>query len=294
MQLEDICYHHYSLTFDPNEIKRKFSDVRFLLIAGCANRVDAQAKFLVKHLFNGEKQEKLEADKLTRPNSRFTLFKIGPVLVSNHGMGSASMSIAMHELFIMCQQANVIDKITLIRFGTCGGVGVAPGTICITNRAYDPLFQEFVELKICMRLVRRDCVVDLRTADELAKVAREYSNKDLGNYEVKLGGTIAANDFYEEQGRTNGSICEHSLEDKMRFIKTASERGVINMEMESNFLAAMCHKLNVKFGVVCVALTNRLLDDKVNLSSDQMVQFEERLFWLNAQFIHHKLSSTSQ
>lgn len=117
---DDVCYHHFTLTFDPSEIASRFNDVRFVLVAGCARRAEAHAKYLVENLhLNSFKQTPAELLLLTKESSRFSLFKYGPVLLANHGMGPASMSIALHELFLMCQEAQTIDKITLLRFGTC-------------------------------------------------------------------------------------------------------------------------------------------------------------------------------
>lgn len=116
---DDICYHHFSLTFDPNEVPSRFKDVEFVLVAGCDRRAEAHANYLLEHLFNGQRLGKEKLEKLTTESSRFSLFKVGPVLLANHGMGPASMSIALHELFLMCQQAQTIDRITLLRFGTC-------------------------------------------------------------------------------------------------------------------------------------------------------------------------------
>lgn len=116
---EEINYHHYSLVFDPSEVKQRFRDVRVVLVAGCSQRVEAQANYLAEKLFNGNEMSKYPLERMTKERSRFTLFKLGPCLMSNHGMGSASMSIALHELFLMCQQAEVITLITVLRFGTC-------------------------------------------------------------------------------------------------------------------------------------------------------------------------------
>lgn len=175
-----------------------------------------------------------------------------------------------------------------------GGIGVKSGTICITNKAYDSLFQDFVELKICGKLVKREAKIDLETSKLLFDLAiKEPNHELLGDYEIRQGATIGTNDFYEEQGRTNGAICEHTQEDKMNFLHRAQELGVINMEMESNYLASMCHKLNVSFAIVCVALNNRLLEDKVKLSKEQVALFERRLFWINSIFIRHKILSSS-
>jgi len=142
-----------------------------------------------------------------------------------------------------------------------------------------------------MRLIKRPCVMDMDTAQRLEHLCRKYPNhEELGDYEIRLGATVATNDFYEEQGRTNGAICEHTLEDKMRFLERAKELGVINMEMECNHLAAMCHKLNVSFAIVDVALVNRLVYDKVDLTREQHSLFERRLFWAITLFIKDRLS----
>ena len=118
---DDICYHHFSLTFEPSQVGERFRDVRFVLVAGCPLRAQSQAVYLNERLFNGLHNgiDKCQLERLTEPTSRFVLFKVGPVLVSNHGMGAASMSIALHELFLMCMEAKVLDKITMIRFGSC-------------------------------------------------------------------------------------------------------------------------------------------------------------------------------
>lgn len=141
-----------------------------------------------------------------------------------------------------------------------------------------------------MQLVKRPCVMDMSTVKTLERLCKERPNsEELGAYEVRTGATIGTNDFYEEQGRTNGAICEHTLEDKMRYLERARELGVINMEMECSHLAAMCHKLGVSFGIIDVALTNRLVNDSVELTGEQVALFERRLFHLNSLFIRHKL-----
>ena len=116
---ETINYHHFSFNFDPKEVEQRFRDVRIVLVAGCSRRVEAQAHFLEERLFNGSDHTKYQLELLTKSHSRFTLFKLAPCLLSNHGMGCASMSIALHELFLMCRVAKVLNLTTVIRFGTC-------------------------------------------------------------------------------------------------------------------------------------------------------------------------------
>ena len=50
------------------------------------------------------------------------MFKVGPALIMNHGMGFGSLSIAMHELIKMLHYAEAQD-VSFLRLGTCGGVG---------------------------------------------------------------------------------------------------------------------------------------------------------------------------
>lgn len=119
-KLDEISFHHYSLILGTEEVIEKIKDVTFILVAGDVYRAEAQANYLSEKVsFWSDTQPQHELEKLTHPKSRFTLFKIGPVLISNHGMGPASMSIALHELLLMSKQAGILKNITIIRFGTC-------------------------------------------------------------------------------------------------------------------------------------------------------------------------------
>ena len=63
---------------------------------------------------------------------RYSMFKVGPVLISSHGMGQPSMSILLHEVAKLLDYAGAVDPI-FIRLGTSGGLGVKPGTVVVTN-----------------------------------------------------------------------------------------------------------------------------------------------------------------
>ena len=64
------------------------------------------------------------------------MYKVGPVLSVSHGMGVPSLSILLHELIKLMWHAGVQDPV-FFRIGTCGGVGLVPGTIVITKEAVD-------------------------------------------------------------------------------------------------------------------------------------------------------------
>ena len=112
---EKFHLHHFSLNFDLEAKRKSLEGIRFVLIAGCSRRAENLAIHLSNNCFNGEISE----EKLTREFSRFDLFRVGPVLVANHGMGSPSMSIAVHELCLLCKELGLLKKVVLLRFGTC-------------------------------------------------------------------------------------------------------------------------------------------------------------------------------
>lgn len=64
------------------------------------------------------------------------MFKVGPVLSVSHGMGVPSLSILLHELIKLMWHAKVQDPI-FFRIGTCGGIGLEPGTVVVTDKAVD-------------------------------------------------------------------------------------------------------------------------------------------------------------
>ena len=64
-------------------------------------------------------------------------YKVKNVICVSHGMGMPSLSILLHELFKLLQYAGCLEKCTLIRSGTCGGVGSNPGTVAITTEGCD-------------------------------------------------------------------------------------------------------------------------------------------------------------
>lgn len=74
--------------------------------------------------------------------------KVGPVLSISHGMGVPSVGILLHEVIKLMYHAKCKDPI-FIRIGTCGGVGVEGGTVCITEEAVDGLLRNTYEL-VCI------------------------------------------------------------------------------------------------------------------------------------------------
>ena len=71
------------------------------------------------------------------------MFKVGPVLSISHGMGVPSLSILMHEVVKLLWHADVYDA-TFFRIGTCGGIGLDPGSVVVSTNVLDGRLQPIV------------------------------------------------------------------------------------------------------------------------------------------------------
>ena len=60
-------------------------------------------------------------------------------------MGVPSVTILLHEVIKLMYHAKVRNPI-FIRIGTCGGIGVEPGSLVITEEAVDELLKPFYEV----------------------------------------------------------------------------------------------------------------------------------------------------
>ncbi|KAI9998579.1 hypothetical protein PInf_003128 [Phytophthora infestans] len=201
--------------------------------------------------------------------SRYTLYKVGPVLVANHGIGMPSISILLHEVTKLLEYAGAHGA-TYIRMGTSGGIGVEPGTVVITSEGVNNKLESVDEVAVLGNTVLRPSICSPEVREEIIAAAKEVG------LPYAVGKTLSCNDFYEGQGRLDGAICEYTLEDKMAFLQKLADAGVRNIEMEARLIASFCHKLNIPVAVVCVTLLNRLNGDQVLSSHETLQDFERR------------------
>lgn len=82
----------------------------------------------------------LTLNDITKITDRYSMYKVGPVLFANHGIGCPSLSILLNEIMKLLHYAGCED-LTFFRIGTCGGIGVDPGTVIITDQAVDGLLR---------------------------------------------------------------------------------------------------------------------------------------------------------
>lgn len=277
---EDFLYH-ISLGKNIDEIEKNFSDVKFVCMGGSPKRMHQFAMYIQK-LIGLKLPPGQSLSNISEASDRYSMYKIGPVLSVNHGIGCPSMSILLHELIKLVHYAKCKD-VTFFRLGTCGGVGVKPGTLVITNEAVDGMFRPEYRTIILGKEKIRPTKCNQELVKELLDLA-EQSEQD-----VACGKTMCCHDFYEGQGRVDGAFCEYSLEDKMNFIKKCKENGVTNIEMESLCFTGLLNHANIKAAVVCVSLVNRLDGDQVSIPHDLNVEYQERPFRLIGQYIKNHI-----
>lgn len=188
----------------------------------------------------------------------------------NHGMGMPSMSILLHEMIKLVTYAKCKEPI-FIRLGTSGGIGVDPGTVVVTDKAYNELLENHHEFCILGKRVPRVAIFDEDTINSLVSCSSEEDN-----FKIVRGGTMGTNDFYEAQGRLDGAICDHSLAEKMEFLDKLKAKGIYNIEMEAPMFAALTHYAGIRAADVCVTIINRLQGDQVAMTPHQKKEFEMR------------------
>ncbi|MED6292347.1 Uridine phosphorylase 2 [Characodon lateralis] len=234
---EDILYH-FSLSTKTHNLPEMFGDTKFVCVGGSANRMRAFAQFMHHEMKLTGTPEDIRD--ICEGTDRYCMYKVGPVLSISHGMGVPSISIMLHELIKLLHHAQCRD-VVLFRLGTSGGVGLAPGTVVITDKAVDYSFRPKFEQVVLGKVITRSTELDEGVAKELLQCSNE-----LQNFPTVIGNTMCTHDFYEGQGRLDGALCSFSHEEKLEYLRKAYEAGVRNIEMESTVFASMCRVCGLK------------------------------------------------
>ncbi|CAH8516840.1 unnamed protein product [Schistosoma mattheei] len=264
-ELDEDIFHHFGFTTKSFDFKQKFGDVKFVCVCGSSNRIHNFAISMAKLA-----GIQLPVENIAGSHARFVLYKVDHILFADHGIGIPSTLILMHEMTKLLHYAGCKD-VLFIRLGTCGGLGVKPGTLVMSDRCVNTKLEPYNELCILGKPVRRQTKVDLNAVNELKKLSENLSLQ----CSVVVGGTITANDFYEEQGRLDGAICSFSQEEKLAYLKSAYDHGIRNLEMEGTAITSHCNSTGHRAILVCVAVVNRLENDQVTISADDFKLFEQ-------------------
>ncbi|XP_064644406.1 uridine phosphorylase 1-like [Lineus longissimus] len=278
---EDVLYH-FALSTGTHDLKEMFGDVKFVCIGGSPTRMEKFAHFLVDELEYYLPAGQTLTD-IAGATDRYAMYKVGPVLSVSHGMGIPSVSIMLHELIKLCHHAGCED-VQFFRLGTCGGLGLEPGTVVISEATVDALFRPALELHVLGKQVLRDADLDMVLAEEVLSCSGQEDD-----FKTILGKTMCTLDFYEGQGRLDGAFCDYTNADKMAFLRRAYDLGVRNIEMESLCFAAYTHHAGIKGAVICVTLLDRLKGDQVATPHNVLEQWQARPQEIISRYIRKQL-----
>ncbi|KAJ8683252.1 hypothetical protein QAD02_019044 [Eretmocerus hayati] len=280
----DILYH-IALGTQSHDLVQMFGDVKFVCMGGAPKRMQSFAKYIYSELQDILPPGTVLQD-LQEHSHRYSFYKVGPILSISHGIGVPSLQILMHELIKLMYYAKVKDPV-FFRIGTSGGIGIEPGTVVISEGAVDEMINPYYEQVVVGRKVQRPAKLDQELAHEMASLHQSDDEFDL-----VLGKTMCAMDFYEGQGRLDGAFCEHTQADKMEYLKKLHEAGVRNIEMEATCFSAFTHMAGIKAAILCVTFLDRLLGDQVRPSKDVLSQWELRPQQIVARYIRRHLSKS--
>uniref|UniRef100_A0A914UM93 Nucleoside phosphorylase domain-containing protein n=1 Tax=Plectus sambesii TaxID=2011161 RepID=A0A914UM93_9BILA len=262
---EDDVLYHFGLTKHSTDLPVVFGDVRFVCTGGSVGRLACVAQEIATSLGITD-----GSDRRNLCNSdRYCMYKVGPALCVNHGMGVPSLSIMLIEVIKLLHHARC-KNVTFFRIGTSGGLGLEPGTVVVSNAAVNCELKPIHVQYVLGQRTERPATLDQKLVQELLEIGSTLP------FPVATGATMCADDFYEGQGRLDGAFCEYSMEDKFKYIQTLFDAGVRNIEMESVCFASMMTRADVRGAIVCATIVNRFDGDQVAIDKATIKQFETR------------------
>lgn len=273
----DVLYH---LGLDSTmDLPGMFGDVRVVCMGGSNDRMWSFAQKLATEIsdWNVDPRDL----KPFGTTDRFALYKIGPVLSISHGMGIGSIRIMLHEITKMLHYAGVRD-VQYIRIGTCGGIGVDPGTVVLTEEALNP------KLKAKDEVVKLGKVCAFPTTFDPALLRALYENR--GSVPAIRGKTVATNCFYEEQTRLDGAVDPgYTRQEQRAFLHHLRDIGVRSYEMEATALAGFCNRAGIAAADASMVIVNRLQGDQVISTHEELAAMSTNAQNLVLQYIRHHL-----
>jgi len=248
--MSDINLLHLNINLKDST---NFTDVKFVCMGGCASRMK---NFAIKF----SESSKIPLSDKYNCGKRYVFYMVGPILFVNHGMGMPSITILLHEITILLKSAGATDYIYL-RIGSCGGIGIQPGTIVISSESLNSNLEPYYNINMLGRSIKRNTVANQVIINELLNIENNCFNTISGK-------TLCTNDFYEEQYRKDGAICTIDDNDMNKYLKRLKDAGVVNIEMESLAFFGFCNELDIKSAVISVVLVNRFENVRHNVDYD--------------------------
>ncbi|XP_020893249.1 uridine phosphorylase 1 isoform X2 [Exaiptasia diaphana] len=256
-------------------------------MGGSTTRMKQFAKFLQNELSPFLHCDYQKDPENLSNSDRYVVYKVGPVLAVNHGIGNPSLMVILHETLKLLDHAKATN-VSFFRIGTSGGLGLEKGTVVLTKSSMNALLEPYHEQVILGKVRKFPATLDEGLRKKLMDCSRDL---DIPIVEAH---TMCTNDFYEGQGRLDGAFCDYTLEDKLSFLNKIHQAGVCNIEMESVSFAAMCKRAGVPAAVLCVTLLDRLKGDQVDLTAEQHEEFQSRPQKIVAAYFKHVLGEKAE
>lgn len=277
----DVLYHFgLDRTMD---LPGTFGDVRVVCMGGSNDRMQAFAETLAREI--PEWNVRPQGLRPFGTTERFTLLKVGPVLSVSHGMGIGSLRIMIHEITKMLHHAGAKD-VEYIRIGTCGGIGVDPGTVILTEEALNPKLEAKDEITTLGRVHAYPTTFDPTLTRAL------FAQR--GDTPTVYGKTIATNCFYEEQTRLDGAVDPgYTRQEQQVFLQHLYALGVRSYEMEATALAGFCNRAGIAAADASVVIVNRLRGDQVTSTHEELSQMSSNAQTIVLRYLRQKFVWTT-
>jgi len=273
----DVLYH-FDLTTEM-DFKAMFGDVKYVCMGGSADRAREFALKAARQMNLPITDENLKPIGKTE---RYTIYKVGPIIFAAHGIGMPSISIMLHELTKALEYAQASD-FKYIRVGTSGGLGVAPGTVVVTEEALNDDLRPYFEFSVLGHKRRWETKADIPLMNAILKAGEGFP--------MVRGKTFTANGFYDEQARMDGALDpDFTVEQRRAYFDALRADGVRNIEMEAAYLLGFCTEAGIPAAVVCAAILNRLKGDQVTSTSEELASYSDNPEQVVLNMIFHELA----
>lgn len=273
----DVLYH-FGLERTMN-LPGMFGDVRVVCMGGSHDRMLTFAQRLAREI--PEWNVDPGTIKPFGTTERFALYKVGPVLSVSHGMGIGSIRIMLHEITKVLYYAGATD-FQYIRIGTCGGIGIDPGTVVLTEEALNA------------KLEAKDEVVKLGRVQSFPTtfdpVLLRALEENRGSIPTVRGKIVATNCFYEEQTRLDGAVDPgYTRKEQQAFLHHLQAIGVRSYEMEATALAGFCNRTGIAAADASVVIVNRLHGDQIISTHEELAALSHNAQNLVSHYLRHHL-----
>lgn len=266
-QIKENYSFHFGIALSDENLK-KFAGITHVIMQGSTTRAKVLAQKLASEILN---IDSTFFDPINIINSAdFAVYRIGNVLSVSHGMGNTTIDTVLHTLTkILHYSGN--NQIEYIRVGTSGGIGIKPGTVVISKQSFMPDLSPFYETN------ELDKLINIPTKFNQELVNKIYSAQPNNlPFDIIIGNSIAADDFYLGQCRYDGAMqCRENEEWRKEFFSKIRALDIYNFEMESSALAAFCHQAEIPATMIAVTLLNRLEGDQVTSTTEQLAEFSD-------------------